>query len=713
MKRVLIALLFAATAWGTSYVYDTGPTPGTKIQTRPSINPVQEVSATEFNQVTTALKDLRSAIKDQAVYSVKFYGAKGDGVTDDTDAIQACFDAVSAASLAGIRAAGFFPDGKYIISKPLLIPYPGAVTLYGNNKGSAIIEAKNTFSGYDLIIGPNYQTIGQGPFALGSLDGGSFGYVYNEDHVNSNDVDLGQVTEGRLPDNHDWTVNFKFKPSAPLTSITKIWGTAGTLWSGQHKDAAGFIYNSGASSTLQASFRYNGYWYDLFPAFSPVQTIAVGTEAEYEMDWDNAAHTLRVFLNGKLWTLGAWSPPGTGGAGVLDSYGFVQYPWETISLGMGENTSIADGISNGHQNGTMREYHVSNSVRHTAAYTPTGVTPVPDGNTRLYLDFTTFYRGMLIAKGFNSLVTIYLYPYVSSPLESPQNVIKNLTFNFGSGLYCNFCSSSVFDTIYLYTPADGFRHAKQGYFSTFKTVKVEQAGRIGLFTGGSYMDMSDIDVSGAVPFVSSGANIFVHTLKTTINANAYMGSYFAGGSADIVGYATDAEVNTTPRWISNIVVSGMQQLHFKTATIYNPPNHQVSEPVIRVNNATDNERISIDGAYMSFPPSAAPVIQNVKEASSTGTINWSQPMTVRNLYFERPPAPLTDNPVNVVNESDLFDLHHPRTCVNGGPPDSGTWPIGAICDNTVPIPGGYMGFVCTDAGAGSACGWKGYGAIAP
>lgn len=46
--------------------------------------------------------------------SVKYYGAKGDGTTDDTNAITQCFDYCTTNGL-----VMYFPNGKYILNQQL------------------------------------------------------------------------------------------------------------------------------------------------------------------------------------------------------------------------------------------------------------------------------------------------------------------------------------------------------------------------------------------------------------------------------------------------------------------------------------------------------------------------------------------------------------------------------------------------------------------
>lgn len=79
-----------------------------------------------------------------AVYNVKGYGAKGDGITDDSNAIQSCLDAIK---LAG-GGVCYFPDGKYITSKYFEVP--NNTIIKGNGETSWIHN--NVVSGIQRIV---------------------------------------------------------------------------------------------------------------------------------------------------------------------------------------------------------------------------------------------------------------------------------------------------------------------------------------------------------------------------------------------------------------------------------------------------------------------------------------------------------------------------------------------------------------------------------
>lgn len=105
---------------------------------------VRYVPAGTGAQTTTVQAKLRETV------SVKDFGAVGDGVTDDTAAIQAAIDAVNAAGGGSI----FIPHATYILNARLYVK--ANVTLQGENK--SFLKCTNASSGGDIgLHGDNVE----------------------------------------------------------------------------------------------------------------------------------------------------------------------------------------------------------------------------------------------------------------------------------------------------------------------------------------------------------------------------------------------------------------------------------------------------------------------------------------------------------------------------------------------------------------------------
>jgi polygalacturonase len=130
--------------------------------------------------------------KEREAVSVKDFGAKGDGVTDDTAKLQS---AINYAATTGAKI--FFPLGTYIINAPLLVhghnKFP--IYLYGEGNGS-IIKTISTAAD-DTIIkikgsasNENYITFSNLSFVATNADGQScFKCTYDKteaDHWDGN-----------------------------------------------------------------------------------------------------------------------------------------------------------------------------------------------------------------------------------------------------------------------------------------------------------------------------------------------------------------------------------------------------------------------------------------------------------------------------------------------------------------------------------------------
>jgi hypothetical protein len=113
-----------------------------------------DASAITYNQGGTGAQDRTVRGKLQDTVSVKDFGAVGDGVADDTAAIQAAFLAV------GDGGKVYFPEGTYITSSPIKIGNGNARYICGagryktkiENSSSVIFNLGDTNDASDSVI---------------------------------------------------------------------------------------------------------------------------------------------------------------------------------------------------------------------------------------------------------------------------------------------------------------------------------------------------------------------------------------------------------------------------------------------------------------------------------------------------------------------------------------------------------------------------------
>ncbi|WP_406699028.1 glycosyl hydrolase family 28-related protein [Singulisphaera sp. Ch08] len=99
--------------------------------------------------------DLFASPPRSSAFNVRSYGAKGDSIADDTDAIQACIDAAlgSADSKTKVREAKgpiYLPSGKYKITRPLKIYSAQYVKFHGDGGSSQLYPVGKMTSVLDL-----------------------------------------------------------------------------------------------------------------------------------------------------------------------------------------------------------------------------------------------------------------------------------------------------------------------------------------------------------------------------------------------------------------------------------------------------------------------------------------------------------------------------------------------------------------------------------
>jgi hypothetical protein len=120
------------------------------VQTQTSL--VNSAGAVTFLQAGTGAVPRSVQSKERDIVSVKDFGAVGDGVTNDTAAIQAAITALSASG--GIV---YFPAGTYVISSLLTVPDASYISLQGTGYSSQI---KKNFNGDMVSLGSRCQMHG-------------------------------------------------------------------------------------------------------------------------------------------------------------------------------------------------------------------------------------------------------------------------------------------------------------------------------------------------------------------------------------------------------------------------------------------------------------------------------------------------------------------------------------------------------------------------
>jgi Pectate lyase superfamily protein len=124
-------------------------------------------------------------LHDPGFYNVRWFGAKGDGVTDDTAAIQAAIN-VFVGRMASVAGELLFPAGTYIITSTIVGTFSGgtSVRMRGARsgfeqstviywKGNAALQTMFDFHGVvswefqDLILNANYGNSWPTPAAVG------------------------------------------------------------------------------------------------------------------------------------------------------------------------------------------------------------------------------------------------------------------------------------------------------------------------------------------------------------------------------------------------------------------------------------------------------------------------------------------------------------------------------------------------------------------
>ena len=310
------------------------------------------------------------------------YGAKGDGLTDDTAAIQAAFNAACAQ---GASETLFFPAGTYLTSFPIISNCGTPIQFRGESENTAAIKAISgglfpivmhegsgylsgmaataggSLTGTSLATGPGHSLVWgvnsfqfydlldayQGTFAypMSGAPAWSVEGFFNYAGGASNDIYIAQSSGDDLNLKGTGAMTIELQPGSP----NKFFGCITTTGSGNVCTPAG-------------------------------GNITAGTT--YEFEWSYDGSNLRVFygIPGSTTTL----------AGTVAATGtIVQAPSEVFSLGDGGSGLLMTGENlqtTNHWIGSLDSIRLSTIARHTATYTAPTSKFASDGNTLLLLN---------------------------------------------------------------------------------------------------------------------------------------------------------------------------------------------------------------------------------------------------------------------------------------------------------------------------------------
>ena len=328
------------------------------------------------------------------------YGAKGDGLADDTAAIQAAYNATCAAAIAAnsananIAATLWFPAGTYITSFSLISNCSQPITWKCESEGACTIQAVSEGIFPIIMHEANGYLNGittQGPILSASLATGS-GSSLNWGPGSAQYYDLKDAQLGNNGSTgwnnakpiNGWSalsvegfLNYAGGGSGNIFILNSIGDDLNGVCGGRSCSAAiGLFLVPGTPNTLAACITTSGSG---LVCSAGGGSITPGTTYEFEASYDGS--TLRVFY-------GAPGGTTTLASSVAATGTIIQKPSEVFTLGDGGSIAIggANGSGSSHWIGQLDSIRISSVARHTATYTAPTAKFANDGSTLILLN---------------------------------------------------------------------------------------------------------------------------------------------------------------------------------------------------------------------------------------------------------------------------------------------------------------------------------------
>jgi Pectate lyase superfamily protein len=410
------------------------------------------------------------------------YGAKGDGLDDDTVAIQSAQSAACAAAVKTNHAQTlWFPAGRYVTSFSLISNCASPVIWKGEGENTSVIQAGPTGAAglFPIVMhdGSTYlsMTTANGALTAASLatgGGTSLNWGINsEQYYDLKDAQFGnnptgwsnaQPINGQSALSVEGFLNYAGGGSGGGIYILE---SAGSDFGFQNNSASAIQIHlvPGSPNTLKACITTTNNAYACTTAGG---TITAGTTYEFEVSYDGS--TLRVFVG---------TPGGTTTlAGSLSATGtIVQRPSEVFALGDG-GTGLSMGGWNfqttNHWIGQLDSIRLSNVARHTTTYTAPTAKFSNDSNTLILLN-NLAQSDMLLqvtnVTGINSTVQPVWMPLYSLVLAGSNNRAGFYNLGFSGGTY-SILGICVLETTLDHVTGGGYRDAFRFWNNSYGTV---------------------------------------------------------------------------------------------------------------------------------------------------------------------------------------------------------------------------------------------------
>ena len=334
--------------------------------------------------------DTISAFNVNGVFNVKAFGAKCDGSTDDTAAIQSALTAANTSGTPSGSATVFVPAtaSSCKISRPIVNASPTnqrTVALFG--AGATATTISPTFTGPAIVL------VGQGPASqlktslTGNIIPSGSGNSMTWSSGSNDYFDLSEVLPsninvqpyvGAFNGSTQWDIRLFFQP-ADLSSMHCLWASTGAfntvLYHGGDVGGGGMGYLCTESDgKLHGMLNVSG---TLIKVASSALTVNTVYEAELNLD---SSHNVNLFVGtgGTVTRVAQTASTGTAITQRADENNLLGNGLPTWPFGFG------NGVNN--WQGSMQSVQISNIARHTGtSYTEDTANFAADGNT-LFLD---------------------------------------------------------------------------------------------------------------------------------------------------------------------------------------------------------------------------------------------------------------------------------------------------------------------------------------